>query len=206
MIGIGCFIALPEETKTLTQAKKDTGDSLPMLQADKRQCLCKLTRLVGAAGVATAMWPLLSALGPDERILADGEPVDVALGDIAPGQTIRRFWRGRLVLIRHRTESEIAQARALDGKTPISPQTDAERVKAGHEQWLVVYGHCPHAGCIPNEQMGRQGGGGWLCPCHGSEFDTSGRVTRGPATENLAVPDYAFLADGMMLRIGAKHV
>lgn len=189
----------------MTQAKKDAQDSLPVLRANKRRCLCKLTRLVGAAGVATAIWPLLSALGPDEKTTADGEPIDVALENISPGQTIRRIWRGKLVLIRHRTESEIAQARALDGKTPISPQTDAERIKAGHEQWLVVYGHCPHAGCIPNEQTGKNGGG-WLCPCHGSEFDISGRVTRGPATENLAVPDYAFHADGMTLRIGAQSM
>lgn len=195
-------ISPPEATSA--QTRQDAGENLPPLQEHKRQCLCKLTRLVGAAGVATAMWPLLSALGPDEKTLADGEPIDIALGDIAPGQTVRRLWRGRLVLIRHRTEEEIAQARALDGKTGISPQADAERVKSGHEQWLVVYGHCPHTGCIPNEQTG--GNLGWLCPCHGSEFDLSGRVTRGPATENLAIPDYAFHADGLTLRLGVKSV
>ena len=188
----------------MTQSKKDDGESMPPLQEHKRQCLCKLTKLVGAAGIATAMWPLLSALGPDEATLADGEPVDVALGDVAPGETIRRIWRGKLVFIRHRTEAEIALARGLDGKTPIAPQADAERVKDGHEQWLVIYGHCPHAGCIPHAQTGADSG--WLCPCHGSEFDLSGRVTRGPATDNMAIPDYAFHADGMTLRIGAKDV
>ena len=102
-------ISPPEATSA--QTRQDAGENLPPLQEHKRQCLCKLTRLVGAAGVATAIWPLLSALGPDEKTLADGEPIDIALGDIAPGQTVRRLWRGRLVLIRHRTEEEIGWKR-----------------------------------------------------------------------------------------------
>lgn len=188
----------------MTQSIKDDGESIPPLQEHKRQCLCKLSKFVGAAGIATAMWPLLSALGPDEKTLADGEAVDVALGNVAPGETIRRVWRGKPVFIRHRTEAEIALARTLDDKTSIAPQADAERVKVGHEQWLVVCGQCPHAGCIPHERTGADGG--WLCPCHGSEFDLSGRVTRGPATDNMDIPDYTFHADGMTLRIGAKDV
>ncbi|HGY4229810.1 TPA: Rieske 2Fe-2S domain-containing protein, partial [Citrobacter amalonaticus] len=76
-------------------------------------------------------------------------------------------------------------------------------VASDYPQWLVVQGYCPHAGCVPNT---RPGGQGWICPCHGSEFDTSGRVTRGPATTNLAVPEFAFHPDGLTVRIGAKDV
>lgn len=172
------------------------------IHEQRRKCLCRLTKFVAASGIAAAVWPLISALGPDENTLADGEPLDVPLGNVAPGETLRRIWRGKLVFIRHRTAEEIALATALDSATAIHPQADAERVKPGHEQWLVLYGYCPHAGCVPNEQGGDKPG--WLCPCHGSEFDLSGRVTRGPAAENMLVPDYAFHPDGKTLTIGMK--
>ena len=107
-----------------------------------------------------------------------------------------------MILIHHRTQEEIVAARNTDLHTLIDPQSDSERVSAVHPQWLVVQGYCPHAGCVPNAQPG---GLGWICPCHGSEFDTSGRVTRGPATANLAIPDYAFHSDGQIVRIGTKE-
>ena len=188
----------------MTKPENKPDEVTEVIHQQRRQCLCKLTKFVGAAGIAAAMWPLVSALGPDEQTLADGEPLDVPLDNVAPGETLRRVWRGKLVFIRHRTAQEIALANALDGVTRIDPQADAERVKPGHEQWLVVYGYCPHAGCIPNEQHGDNPG--WLCPCHGSEFDLSGRVTRGPAAQNMQVPDYAFHPDGNTLRIGVKDV
>lgn len=169
----------------------------------RRRCLCKLTKFVGAAGVTAAVWPLISALGPDENARGENEPIDVSLAGIAAGQTVRRIWQGKLILIHHRTPAEMAAARAGDHSTLIDPQTDSERVASDYPQWLVVQGYCPHAGCVPNT---RPGGQGWICPCHGSEFDTSGRVTRGPATANLAVPEFAFHPDGLTVRIGAKDV
>jgi len=172
------------------------------IQEQRRECLCKLTKFVGAAGVATAVWPLVSALSPDEKTLGENEPIDVSLAGVAAGQTIRRIWQGKLILIHHRTQEEIIAARNADWHTLIDPQSDSERVSAVHPQWLVVQGYCPHAGCVPNAQPG---GLGWICPCHGSEFDTSGRVTRGPATANLAIPDYAFHSDGQIVRIGTKE-
>lgn len=171
------------------------------IQEQRRNCLCKLTKFVGAAGVAAAVWPLISALGPDETARGENEPIDVSLAGVAAGQTVRRIWQGKLILIHHRTPEEIAAARTGDHSALIDPQSDSERVTSDHPQWLVVQGYCPHAGCVPNA---RPGGQGWVCPCHGSEFDTSGRVTRGPATANLAVPDYAFYPDGLTVRIGAK--
>ncbi|MTH46270.1 ubiquinol-cytochrome c reductase iron-sulfur subunit [Intestinirhabdus alba] len=177
-------------------------DNKDRIQEQRRECLCKLTKFVGAAGVATAAWPLISALGPDEKTVGESAPLDVSLAGVAAGQTIRRIWQGKLILIHHRTPEEIAAARRADGSALIAPQADSERVSAQYPQWLIVQGYCPHAGCVPNA---RPGGQGWICPCHGSEFDTSGRVTRGPATANLAIPDHAFHPDGLSVRIGAKE-
>lgn len=173
------------------------------IQEQRRECLCKLTKFVGAAGIAAAAWPLVSALGPDEKALGENEPIDVSLAGVAAGQTVRRVWQGKLILIHHRTTDEIITARSADLDTLIDPQPDSARVSAAHPQWLVVQGYCPHAGCVPNA---RPGGEGWICPCHGSEFDTSGRVTRGPATANLAIPDYVIHSDGQVVRIGTKEV
>ncbi|MDF7679691.1 ubiquinol-cytochrome c reductase iron-sulfur subunit [Enterobacteriaceae bacterium ESL0689] len=179
---------------------KKSGDEI---QQQRRQCLCNITKIVGAAGVAAAVWPLVCALGPDEKTVAEGEPIDIPLTDIAAGQTIRRVWQGKPVFIHHRTADEIAAAQMADQQQLLDPQADGERVHSAYPQWLVVQGVCPHAGCVPNA---RAGGQGWVCPCHGSEFDTSGRVTRGPATANLAIPDYAFYPDGQTLRLGVKAV
>nr|WP_252869592.1 ubiquinol-cytochrome c reductase iron-sulfur subunit [Citrobacter sp. MGH 55] len=173
------------------------------IQQQRRNCLCKLTKFVGAAGVTAAVWPLISALGPDETTRGENEPIDVSLAGIAAGQTLRRIWQGKLILIHHRTPEEIVAARTGDHSALVDPQSDSERVASDYPQWLVVQGYCPHAGCVPNT---RPGGQGWICPCHGSEFDTSGRVTRGPATTNLAVPEFAFHPDGLTVRIGAKDV
>lgn len=167
----------------------------------RRECLCKLTKFVGAAGIVAAAWPLVSALGPDEKILGENEPIDVSLAGIAAGKTVRRVWQGKVILIRHRTPEEIVAARNADWNRFIHPQSDSERVNADYPQWLVVEGYCPHAGCVPNA---RAEGQGWVCPCHGSEFDSSGRVTRGPATANLAIPDYVFHSQGQAVRIGTK--
>ncbi len=182
----------------MTENKLADGE----IQEQRRECLCKLTKFVGAAGVAAAVWPLVSALGSDEKTLAEHEPIDVSLAGVAAGQTVRRVWQGKLILIHHRTQDEIITARSADLDTLIDPQPDSARVSAAHPQWLVVQGYCPHAGCVPNA---RPGGEGWICPCHGSEFDTSGRVTRGPATTNLAIPDYVIHSDGQAVRIGTKE-
>ena len=108
------------------------------------------------------------------------------------------FWRGKPIY-RAPLKKEIDDARAVNVATLPVPQTDEARVKAGHEQWLVLIGICTHLGCIPLAHQGAYGG--FFCPCHGSQYDTSGRVRRGPAPQNLAVPPYAFLSD-TKIRIG----
>ena len=171
------------------------------VEPTRRDFLFVATGTVAAVGVAFVAWPFVSALGPDAQTIASGAPVDVDLSPVAEGQILKVFWRDTLIFIRHRTAAEIKAAEDIDIKTMIDPQADSDRVKSGHSPWLVVYGNCTHLGCVPLGHAGHYNG--WACPCHGSEFDTSGRVTKGPAQTNLPVPPYAFLSD-TSIRIGVE--
>ena len=124
--------------------------------------------------------------------------VEVDLATIPEGKNVIIKWRGKPVFIRHRTADEIKEAQAAKPTDLIQPETDASRVKAGHEKWLIVTGICTHLGCVPlgNKPSEARGNyGGWFCPCHGSQYDTSGRVRVGPAPTNMAVPPYVFAGD-----------
>jgi ubiquinol-cytochrome c reductase iron-sulfur subunit len=162
------------------------------------------TGAMGAVGVAALAIPFVRQLAPNAQTVAAGAPIEVDLAPVSEGQAIRLFWRGKLIFVRHRTKAEIEQARAVNVSTLPDPQTDAARVKAGKEQFLVVYGVCTHLGCVPlgnNPGDNRGDYNGWFCPCHGSHYDTSGRIRKGPAPANLPVPEYAFLSDDK-IRIG----
>jgi ubiquinol-cytochrome c reductase iron-sulfur subunit len=173
--------------------------TFPVAEPTRRDFLLIATGTVATIGAAAAIWPFMSSLAPDAEIVAAGAPVELDLAPIAEGQIVKLFWRGKLIFVRHRTEKEIADARATPLDELIDPQADQARVKEGHDQWLVVYGNCTHLGCVP---LGHQGPyNGWFCPCHGSVFDTSGRVRRGPAPINLPIPPYTFLSDAK-IRIG----
>ena len=149
--------------------------------------------MAGVVGAAATAWPLISQMNPDASTIAAGAPIEVDLSPIADGQLIKVFWRGKPIFVRHRTAKEIKEAEDVQINTLRDPQADSARVKEGHAQWLIVYGNCTHLGCIP---LGYQGPyGGWFCPCHGSVFDTSGRIRQGPAPTNLPVPPYAFVSD-----------
>ena len=138
-------------------------------------------------------------MNPDASTIAAGAPIEVDLVPIAEGQMIKVFWRGKPIFVRHRTPKEIKEAEDVPMSELRDPQPDSARVKEGHTDWLIVYGNCTHLGCIP---LGNQGAyGGWFCPCHGSVFDTSGRIRQGPAPTNLPVPPYAFVSD-TKVRIG----
>ncbi len=159
----------------------------------RRDFLFIATGAVGAVGVASAIWPFISQMAPDAATVAAGAPVEMDLGPIAEGQIVKIFWRGKLIFVRHRTKKEIEEAQNVVLADLRDPQPDSARVKDGHSQWLVVYGNCTHLGCVP---LGNEGQfNGWFCPCHGSVFDTSGRIRQGPAPTNLPVPPYAFLSD-----------
>jgi ubiquinol-cytochrome c reductase iron-sulfur subunit len=166
---------------------------------NRRDFLFLGTAAVATVGAAAAVWPLVSQMNPDASTIAGGAPVEVDIGPIAVGQSIKVFWRGAPIFINHRSEQEIASARNVDWKSLRDPQSDEQRTKPGREQWLVVNGICTHLGCIPNAHEGEFDG--WFCHCHGSQYDSSGRVRKGPAPANLALVPYEFLSDSM-IRIG----
>lgn len=148
------------------------------------------TGAMGAVAVGSAVWPLISQMNPDASTLALAS-TEVDIGNIPEGQIVTVKWRGKPVFVRHRTKKEIEEAAAVPLSQLPDPQTDAARVKK--PEWLVVVGVCTHLGCIP---LGHQGQyDGWFCPCHGSVYDTSGRIRQGPAPRNLDVPTYAFESD-----------
>ena len=147
---------------------------------------------IGAVAVA---WPLINSMNPSADVLALASTgVDIAGIDVGMGVTV--MWRGKPVFIRHRTAEEIAAAEATDLGELRDPQTDADRVL--RPEWLVLVGVCPHLGCVPGGTRPGEARGdwdGWFCPCHGSHFDTSGRIRRGPSPTNLEVPPYDFETD-----------
>ena len=165
----------------------------------RRDFLYVSTAVVGAVGVVGVAWPLIMQMNPDASTVAAGAPVEIDLSPIADGQIVKVFWRSKPIFISHRTKKEIDEARSVDVASLPDPQPDQKRVKEGHDQWLVVIGICTHLGCIPLAHQGDYDG--WFCPCHGSQYDTSGRIRRGPAPANLALPPYEFIADNK-IRIG----
>ncbi|MGY8993577.1 MAG: ubiquinol-cytochrome c reductase iron-sulfur subunit [Rhodospirillales bacterium] len=169
--------------------------------ATRRDFLVYTTVTVGSIGAGLSVWPLVDTMNPAKDVLALSS-TDVDLSPIEMGQSITVVWRGKPVFVRHRLAAEIEQARSVAMDDLPDPQQDASRVK--EPQWLVMVGVCTHLGCIPLGQKASdpQGDfGGWFCPCHGSHYDTSGRIRRGPAPENLPVPPYEFLDDNT-IRIG----
>jgi ubiquinol-cytochrome c reductase iron-sulfur subunit len=167
----------------------------------RRDFLYLLTGATAAVGTAALVWPLVDNMNPSADVLALSA-TEVDLSGVEEGMAITVTWRGKPVFIRHRTPEEIAEAEEVPLAELRDPQPDDARVL--EPQWLVVVGVCTHLGCVPlGNRPGEPKGdyGGWFCPCHGSHYDTSGRIRRGPAPLNLAVPEYAF-TDQNMIRIG----
>ena len=169
------------------------ADTAAVAEPTRRDFLILATGAASAVALGAAIWPFVASLAPDAAEVAAGAPVELDLTPIADGQIVKVFWRGRLIFIRHRTQDEIKTAGDVNVASLRDPQSDAERVKEGKAQWLVVYGNCTHLGCVPLGQQGEYKG--WFCPCHGSVFDTSGRVRGGPAPINLPIPSYTFVSD-----------
>ncbi len=163
----------------------------------KRDFLQLVAGAGAVVGIGALAWPLVDSMNPSKDVLALSS-IDVELAPIPAGQAITAVWRGKPIFVRHRTPAEIKSAEDVTLAQLIDPATDASRIKAGHDQWLVVIGICTHLGCVPlgNKPTDPRGEwGGWFCPCHGSQYDTSGRVRHGPAPANLALPPYAFEND-----------
>jgi len=158
----------------------------------------KLVAAAGAAiGTGAIAWPLISSMNPAGDVLALSS-VELDIAKIETGVGITVMWRGKPIFVRHRTAAEIKEAVDVKLAELPDPQADAARVKTGHTDWLILVGICTHLGCIPtgNRPTDVRGEyGGWFCPCHGSQYDTSGRIRKGPAPANLAVPPYDFMTE-----------
>jgi ubiquinol-cytochrome c reductase iron-sulfur subunit len=165
----------------------------------RRDFLYIATAAAGAVGAAAVAVPMISQMNPDASTIAAGAPVEVDIAPIAEGQIIKVFWRGKPIFISHRSKKEIEEAESVNLASLPDPQPDSARVKPGKAQWQVLIGICTHLGCIPLAHQGDFDG--YFCPCHGSQYDSSGRIRRGPAPLNLAVPPYEFLTD-TKIRIG----
>ena len=163
---------------------------------ERRYFLFTASYALGAVGVGVAVWPLIDQMNPDASVKALAT-TEVDISTIGLGKTITVLWRGKPVFIRRRTQEEISKAQNVNLSELIDPQKDEDRVKKS--EWLIMTGVCTHLGCVP---LGEKGDfGGWFCPCHGSHYDTSGRIRKGPAPTNLEIPKYEFV-DNNTIKIG----
>lgn len=195
----------------MSAAKVDflAAPSMPADGPKRRDVLMVAASAYVGIGALASLWPLIQQMNPDATTLALAT-IEVDLSPVTVGQSITVMWRGKPVFIRHRTDAEIKEAQnvrvdqlidrrsRVDGLPEDSPATDANRVKKNRDEWLIVVGICTHLGCVPQGQKltdNRGQFGGWFCSCHGSQYDTSGRVRVGPAPKNLEVPEYHFLTD-----------
>ena len=180
----------------------DTVNDSGSEDGETRRDFLHLTAVaVGAVGAGFAVWPLISSMNPSAEVLALAE-VEVDISPIEVGQAITVTWQGKPVFIRHRTPEEIAAADAVEIADLPDPEADADRTEK--QDWLVIVGICTHLGCIPKGQKAGEPKGqydGYFCPCHGSHYDTSGRIRKGPAPKNLPVPPYQFV-DNTTVKIG----
>ena len=170
-------------------------------QKSRRDFIVVATYAMGAVGAGAFAWPLIDQMNPAADTLALAS-IEVDVSKIAEGQSITLKWRGKPVFIRHRTKTEIDEALRDDTLDMRDPQIDGDRVQK--PEYLVVLGVCTHLGCVPlGQKVGEVRGeyDGWFCPCHGSHYDSSGRIRKGPAPTNLEIPPYSFLSDDV-IKIG----
>jgi ubiquinol-cytochrome c reductase iron-sulfur subunit len=176
-------------------------------EGSRRDFLYVATGAVGAVTVGAAVWPLIDQMNPSASVLALAT-IDIDVSALSPGQQMTVKWRGKPVFVRYRTEAEIEAARAVsvsalpdsvarNGNAPGADAADANRALGDNGEYIVMMGVCTHLGCVP---LGQQGDyNGWFCPCHGSHYDTAGRIRKGPAPQNLPIPQLTF--DGTVVTL-----
>ena len=186
----------------------NTGDMGGHEEPPRRDFLYLTTGMTAVVGAGAVAWPFIDQMRPDASTLAQAS-IDVNVSAIEPGMSLTVKWRGKPVFIRNRTDQEVQEAKETplsELKDPIARNenlksdataTDLDRSAGeGKENWIVMLGVCTHLGCVPLGQAGEYGG--WFCPCHGSVYDTAGRIRKGPAPENLHIPPYAFSSDDVI--------
>ncbi|KQS98163.1 MULTISPECIES: ubiquinol-cytochrome c reductase iron-sulfur subunit [unclassified Rhizobium] len=177
----------------------------------RRDFLYLTTGMAGVVGAGAVAWPFIDQMRPDASTLALAS-IEVDVSSLQPGMSLTVKWRGKPVFIRNRTDEEVKEADAValtDLKDPVARNAnlpaDAQATGfdrsagKGKENWIVMIGSCTHLGCVPLGQAGEYNG--WFCPCHGSAYDTAGRIRKGPAPENLPVPTFSFTTD-TVIKIG----
>ena len=168
----------------------------PEKKNNRRDFLFTASYTIGAVGLGATIWPFIDQMNPDSSVKALAT-TEVDLSQIEPGKSITVLLRGKPVFIKRRTESEISEAQSVKLEELKHPEKDQDRVKK--PEWLVMLGICTHLGCVPLSDKGEYKG--WFCPCHGSHYDTSGRIRKGPAPVNMEVPKYTFIDDNT-IKIG----
>jgi len=163
---------------------------------NRRDFLFTASYTIGAVGIGATIWPFIDQMNPDSSVKALAT-TEVNISQIEPGKSITVLWRGKPVFIKRRTQSEISEAQSVDLNELKHPEKDEDRVKKS--EWLVMLGICTHLGCVPLSNKGEYNG--WFCPCHGSHYDTSGRIRKGPAPVNMEIPKYEFV-DSNTIKIG----
>ncbi len=164
----------------------------------RRDFIVVATYSMGAVGAGAAIWPIINQMNPAADTLALAS-TEVNISSLEEGQALTVKWRGKPVFIRRRTQEEIVESRNVSIDSLRDPQTDEERVQK--DEWLIVLGVCTHLGCVPLGQKAsdiKGEYGGWFCPCHGSHYDSSGRIRKGPAPQNLEIPPYNFISDSIV--------
>ena len=157
-------------------------------KVQRRDFIFTASYALGAVGVGAAAWPLIDQMNPDRSVKALAS-TEVDVSSLEPGKSITVLWRGKPVFIRRRTQEEIDEARNVNIEDLPHPEKDEDRAK--NPEWLVMLGICTHLGCVPLGDKGEYNG--WFCPCHGSHYDTSGRIRKGPAPTNMEIPKYEFV-------------
>ena len=165
-------------------------------KSNRRDFLFTASYTIGAVGISATIWPFIDQMNPDSSVKALAT-TEVDISQIEPGKSITVLWRGKPVFIKRRTDSEISEAQSVSLDELKHPEKDEDRVKKA--EWLVMMGICSHLGCVPLSDKGEYNG--WFCPCHGSHYDTSGRIRKGPAPTNMEIPKYAFV-DENTIKIG----
>jgi ubiquinol-cytochrome c reductase iron-sulfur subunit len=181
-----------QQNQDISNSKSDIKDQ------NRRKFLATTAYATAGVGLACAILPFIDSMNPASDVSALAS-IEVDISNIKEGEEKKVMWRGKPIFIKHRTNSEIEEAQKVTISELKDPEEDAKRVKSGKEKWLVTIGICTHLGCVP---IGGQGEyKGWFCPCHGSQYDTSGRIRKGPAPKNLEVPPYEFLSENI-IKIG----